>query len=229
MAHFRINALRREAKASSHEPVPQPTTTCLPPDRFGPMRLFRQVSRLTSWRARRTRLETQLFSRQQPAQVDGVATRFSHEAAAGTWCGIGYRAAGCLLVSPLAEIREIVRYPHPTRVPASKPWLMGVAHSHGLLMPIFDLASCFAKKATDVGSRARVLVVPTDEGHVGMLVEEVLGPKRFLAAEKSRAARCRAPWLQPFLRGAYFERGFGWNVVSLSTLVEHPALSDVAL
>ncbi len=88
------------------------------------------------------------------------------------------------------ETREVLGYPSVvTRVPGAKAWIRGLANVRGQLLPVVDLRTFLGSGATNTGRKTRVLVAHHREMPAGLLVDEVLGFRRF--ARPSFPARRR--------------------------------------
>lgn len=100
---------------------------------------------------------------------------------------IGFGDWSCL--APLAGIAEIIAPPRDvTPVPFSVPWLLGVTHYRGNLLPLFDLAGFFASLDNELvphgGEDPKVLVVQHPALPFGCLVPRLIGKRR--AAGRAR-------------------------------------------
>ncbi len=60
---------------------------------------------------------------------------------------------------PVLRAREIVEYGAVTRLPSAPPWIRGVINLRGIVVPVVDLATKFALRATPPGRRACVVLV----------------------------------------------------------------------
>ncbi len=127
--------------------------------------------------------------------VDYERRSLAHEAGApeqieapGLWRGIGFRIGEHRFVSSIAEISEILMSPPPvTPVPATKPWLLGVANVRGNLVAVVDLKQFLFEQRTHVTDRTRVLLVRQSGGSVGLLVDELLGQRNLTDADRAGA------------------------------------------
>ena len=103
-------------------------------------------------------------------------------AAAGTeeWVGIAFRLGGDLFIAPRAEVREVLMYPHATtRVPGAKAWINGIANVRGYLLPVVDVKVLLGGGQVNPDRATRLLVVNHREIPAGLVVDEVLGFRRF--------------------------------------------------
>ena len=72
-----------------------------------------------------------------------------------------------------------------TRVPGAKSWIKGLANVRGQLLPIIDLRHFLGSGITPITRNTRVLVVNHREIPAGLVVDEVLGFRRFAEGEFS--------------------------------------------
>lgn len=120
--------------------------------------------------------------------------------APGLWRAIGFRVGDHQFVSGIDEISEILMSPPPvTSIPATRPWLLGVANVRGNLMALADLKQFLFGQRTHVTGRARVLVVRQAGGNVGLLVDELLGQRNLTDADREGAEGEADPGLARFV------------------------------
>ena len=113
-----------------------------------------------------------------------IAAREGTPAAADEWVGIGFRLGAERFVTSRADVREILPIPDQvTRVPGAKPWLRGIANLRGQLLTVVDLKSFLGAGAPTGDRQARVLVVASREVPTGLIVDEVIGFRRFGSAD----------------------------------------------
>jgi purine-binding chemotaxis protein CheW len=70
------------------------------------------------------------------------------------------------------QVQEIVRYAEPRAVASDLPWLRGVITLRGKIIPVCDLAARLGL-VTDESKRANVVIVETDDGTAGVIVEAI--------------------------------------------------------
>src|SRR5579872_3589950 len=110
-----------------------------------------------------------------------VSAQVSQEGAAGReWVGVALRMAGDLYLVAREETREVLGVPSGmTRVPGAKGWIKGLSNVRGQLLPIIDLRQFLGSGVTPLTRNTRILVVNHREIPAGLLVDEVLGFRRF--------------------------------------------------
>src|SRR5471030_3075735 len=115
-----------------------------------------------------------------------TASATTDNAQAGEWVGVALRMAGELYLVAREEAREVLGIPSPlTRVPGAKPWVLGLASIRGQLFPIIDLRLYLGGGPTPVTRLTRIVVVNHRDVPAGLVVDEVLGFRRFKESEFS--------------------------------------------
>jgi twitching motility protein PilI len=145
------------------------------------------------------------------------------------WVGIGFRMAGELYLVARDETREVLSVPSQlTRVPGAKAWIKGLANVRGALLPVIDLRQFLGSGVTPLTRNTRVIVVNHREVPAGLLVDEVLGFRRFAEGEFAGEAPPTLLRCERFLAGAFRRGGEQWPVLGLRQLVENPGFLDAA-
>jgi twitching motility protein PilI len=137
------------------------------------------------------------------------------------WVGVGFRIGQEQFVASRDQVREVLMLPDTmTRVPGAKRWVLGIANLRGHLLPLIDLKLLLGSGRTTLRRNTRVISINHREVPAGLVVDEVLGFRRFMQDELQEnwpetAVRC-----DRFIKGAY-ERGQDiWPIFSLYDLVE---------
>jgi twitching motility protein PilI len=159
----------------------------------------------------------ELEARVRTARVDIVAGQ------SAVWIGLGFRIRDTWCVVPREDVREVITLPRLTRVPGSKPWLLGVANVRGSLLPVTDLGEVTGMPRSTLGRASRVLIFNSERVPAGFLVDEVVGYRQFVPTDQRHQFVSEAPDLAPYLLGAFAREGRLWLVVSLHKLVAAPA------
>ncbi|MFM1885870.1 MAG: hypothetical protein RL026_1027 [Pseudomonadota bacterium] len=158
-----------------------------------------------------------------------AATGLPPEQVSREWVGIALRLAGDLYLVAREETRQVLGYPLPlTRVPGSRAWLKGLANVHGSLVPVIDLRLYLGSGPTPQTRATRVVVANHREVPAGLLVDEVLGFRRFADNEFTAEAPVTLARCEPYLAGAFRRGSETWPVLSLRLLVENPEFLDAA-
>jgi twitching motility protein PilI len=152
------------------------------------------------------------------------------EAAVGPeWVGVAFRMGGETFLVAREETREVLGYPAAvTRIPGAKNWVKGLANVRGQLLPMLDLRQFLGSGATASGRNTRVVVVNHREIPAGLMVDEVLGFRRFAEAEFDPEAPPTVIRCDSYLAGAFRRGGEVWPVLSLKSLVESQSFLQAA-
>jgi twitching motility protein PilI len=175
-----------------------------------------------SLRALRDRPFELLLALEQRARY--VAAGARDGAAAQEWIGVAFRMGGETFLVERDEAREVMGVPAPiTRVPGARPWIIGLANVRGQLLPVIDLKQYFGSGESTSGRNTRVIVVNHREIPAGLMVDEVLGFRRFAEREFSSEAPPTVVRCEHYLTGSFRRGSEAWPVLSLRMLVESPA------
>ncbi len=146
-----------------------------------------------------------------------------------TWPGLAFRIQDSHMVAPLNEVSEVLTYPRLTMVPGAKPWVKGIANIRGSLLPVIHLPAYLGIHSDPPGRRTRLLVVQHAGVRAGLMVDEVLGIKRFDEDERLRELPPTADSTHPYLVGAYLRDGQYWRVYSTHRLAQNPLFLQAAV
>ena len=159
-----------------------------------------------------------------------VATANPPEAGGGLeWVGVACRMGGETFLAAREETREVLGYPAViTRIPGAESWVRGLANVRGSLLPMLDLRQFLGSGATTPGRNTRVVVVHHREIPAGLIVDEVLGFRRFAESEFTAEAPPTVIRCDTYLAGAFRRGGEVWPVLSLKSLVESQSFLQAA-
>ncbi|MDH3531500.1 MAG: chemotaxis protein CheW [Gammaproteobacteria bacterium] len=166
---------------------------------------------------------------EQPFELLAEIERRSRKAHAGQggvdmpaeWVGVGFRIGEEHFVASREQVREVLMLPDSmTRVPGARRWLLGIANLRGHLLPLVDVKLLLGSGRTSLRRTTRVISVNHREIPAGLVVDEVLGFRRFMDSEYTdkwpeTVARC-----DRFLTGAYRRGEESWPVLDLFEFVE---------
>ncbi|MDZ7642782.1 MAG: chemotaxis protein CheW [Woeseiaceae bacterium] len=174
---------------------------------------------------------------EQPFELLQELERRSRVAVAGKgvsdlpaeWVGIGFRIGEEQFVASREEVREVLMLPdNVTRVPGAKRWVLGIANLRGHLLPLIDLKLLLGSGRTASKRTTRVISVNHREVPAGLVVDEVLGFRRFMDNEfasewPETVVRC-----DRFIRGAYRRGQDSWPIFGLYELLESSSFLQAA-
>jgi twitching motility protein PilI len=126
-------------------------------------------------------------------------TQSGHE-----WVGVSFRLGGESFLVARDETREVLSVPaFLTRVPGAKSWIRGLANVRGQLLPVVDLRAFIGGGAATIGRAARILVANHRDVPAGLLVDEVLGFRRFTDSDFNAQIPTTILQCDRYLAGAF--------------------------
>lgn len=150
------------------------------------------------------------------AQGSGDAT-----ASGAEWVGIAFRLGGEAFLLAREETREVMGYPTAvTRVPGAKNWIRGLSNVRGQLLPVIDVRAFLGSGGTAVSRATRVLVANHREIPAGLVVDEVMGFRKFYESEFSADLPPTLLRCERYLAGAFKRGAEVWPVFSVRGLLE---------
>jgi len=160
-----------------------------------------------------------------------AAAQGKPEAAASgaEWVGVAFRLGGEAFLMAREETREVMGYPPSvTRVPGARPWIRGLSNLRGQLLPLIDLRAFLGAGPTSVTRATRVLVANHREIPAGLIVDEVMGFRRFQDNEFSADLPPTLLRCERYLAGTFRRGPEVWPVFSVRTLLESPSFQQAA-
>lgn len=150
-------------------------------------------------------------------------------ASGAEWVGIAFRLGGEAFLLAREETREVMGYPAAvTRVPGAKSWIRGLSNVRGQLLPVVDLRAFLGAGGTAVARPTRVLVANHREIPAGLMVDEVMGFRRFYESEFSADLPPTLLRCERYLAGAFKRGAEVWPVFSVRTLLESQQFMQAA-
>ncbi len=145
------------------------------------------------------------------------------------WVGVAFRMGGETFLVAREETREVLGYPAAvTRIPGAKSWVKGLANVRGQLLPMLDLRQFLGSGATASGRNTRIIVVNHRDVPAGLMVDEVLGFRRFAESDFNPDPPPTVIRCDTYLAGAFRRGGEVWPVLSLKSLVESQSFLQAA-
>ncbi len=151
---------------------------------------------------------------------DAISNRDGRDEQGQEWVGVGFKLGQERFVTARSDVREILSVPNAvTRIPGAKPWLRGIANVRGQLITIVDLKAFLGGGASMMGRHARVLVLASRDVPTGMLVDEVVGFRRFSSADYTEETPATDIRCENYLDGCYRRDDEAWPRFSLAKLL----------
>ncbi len=166
---------------------------------------------------------------EQPFELLAEMERLSRNAMSGDgagtspaeWVGVAFRIGEEQFVSSREAVREVLMLPESmTRVPGAQRWLLGIANLRGHLLPLVDVKLMLGSGRTTLRRTTRVISVNHREVPAGLVVDEILGFRRFMDHEFTNEAAETIVRCDRFLSGSFQRGDDAWPVFNLSDLVE---------
>ena len=118
------------------------------------------------------------------------------------------------------DVKEVLSVPEfMTRVPGAKSWLRGIANVRGQLITVVDLKAFLGGGMSMLDRRSRVLVAASRDVPTGLLVDEVLGFRRFSASDYRRDAITPMIRCEGYVEGSYRRGAEAWPFFRLPKLL----------
>jgi len=138
----------------------------------------------------------------------------------GEWVGVGFRLGQDQFVTDRGDVKEVMSVPDSlTRVPGAKSWLRGIANVRGQLITVVDLKAFLGGGLSSADRRSRVLVAASRDVPTGILVDEVLGFRRFNGADYRRDALKPVIRCEHYVEGSYRRGTEAWPYFRLPKLL----------
>ncbi len=168
-------------------------------------------------------LVEQPFELLQEMEQRSVAARSDQGAGSmpAEWVGVSFRIGEEQFVADREQVREVLMLPETmTRVPGARRWLLGIANLRGHLLPLVDLKLMLGSGRTTLRRMTRVISVNHRDVPAGLVVDEVLGFRRFMDHEFVNEAQETRVRCDRFVSGSYQRGEESWPVFNLFDLVE---------
>lgn len=169
-----------------------------------------------------------LQSMEQMARIAAAGTGFA-TALQAEWIGVGFSIDGRRFVAPRADVREILQVPNLTQVPGAKGWLLGLSNVRGQLLTVVDLKDfLIGQRSTRADGQLNALVINSEEVPSALVVDEVLGFRRFAEADRVDAPPELDGDEGDYVVGAFMRDDEVWGIFSLNRLTGSPAFLQAA-
>jgi twitching motility protein PilI len=150
-----------------------------------------------------------------------IAKSHGSDTAVEEWVGVAFKLGGEPFVTARADVREVLPAPEQiTRIPGARPWLRGIANVRGQLLTIVDLKAFLGGGTTPADRRARLLVLASREVPTAVIVDEVLGFRRFAATAFAAEAPATSIRCEHYLAGAWSRDDGDYPLFDMGRLLE---------
>ena len=137
------------------------------------------------------------------------------------WVGVAFRIGEERFLADRDQVREVLMLPESmTRVPGAKRWLLGIANLRGHLLPLVDVKLMLGSGRTSLRRTTRVISVNHREIPAGLVVDEVMGFRRFMDQDRSDQVPDTVVRCERFLEGSYRRNEDVWPIFNIFDLLE---------
>ena len=158
----------------------------------------------------------------QPGKGAGVKRR-------GEWAGVIFSIGGSRLTCSIDRVHEFLPPPPVTRVPGTKPWILGLANVRGDLVTIVDLSCYLDGERSAITMRSRLLAATLRGRPVGLLVDEVFGQRSFEGEDAAEAHVDEESALHAYVSRQFQSGKEVWQVLDLDALFGTPEFLNGAV
>ncbi|QIK38759.1 chemotaxis protein CheW [Caldichromatium japonicum] len=159
-----------------------------------------------------------------------------------SWSAVLFRVEQHRFLTPLEQLSEVLELPWEiTRIPGTKPWLLGVANNRGTLLPIYDLAALISggpslihkrlrevaleRRREQMRGRERVLVVRQEDLPCGLAVSEAIGMRYVQNADRVEGPSADWGPISRYVDACYRLDGQPLPVIHLKPMMADPLLN----
>ena len=96
---------------------------------------------------------------------------------------LSFRLGGEEYAVLVADVREVLKTFHPTIVPNTPAYILGIMSLRGAMLPIIDLCRRFGLAPAAKNEKSRIVVASSASEEAGLLVDQVTGVFRILPDE----------------------------------------------
>jgi twitching motility protein PilI len=161
-----------------------------------------------------------LLAMEERARAAAARREGKNAQGGGEWVGVGFRLGTDRFVTDRADVKEVMSLPDSmARVPGAKSWLRGIANVRGQLITVVDLKAFLGGGISMTDRRSRVLVVSSRDVPTGLLVDEVLGFRRFNSTDYRTDAISPMIRCEPYIDGSYRRGSEAWPYFRLPKLL----------
>lgn len=147
----------------------------------------------------------------QPGKGAGIKRR-------GEWAGVIFSIGDSRLTCSIERVHEFLPPPPVTRVPGTKPWILGLANVRGDLVTIVDLSCYLDGERSAITLRSRLLAATLRGRPVGLLVDEVFGQRSFDDNESAETHMESSSPLHSYINKQFTSGEEVWQVLDLDAL-----------
>lgn len=158
----------------------------------------------------------------------GDSHHLNADAGSGDWSGITFSINDTRLVCSVQNVQEFLPLPQITRVPGTKPFIIGLANVRGDLVTVVDLGCYFFGQRSSLTLRTRLLSASLRGRPIGLLVDEVFGQRNFVASDADQPELPADSPLEGLVRKQHRSGSDTWLELDLDVLFASAGFLDGA-
>ena len=134
------------------------------------------------------------------------------------WHGLAFAVGDLRLTAELTAFTDIVECGAITPVPRTRSWVRGITSVRGSLYSVVDFAQFLGYPRVNTDTEGKLLVINDSELRCALLVNSVLGMRRFDHENEYRDAEAIDQSVRAFVRHAYLQDDQLWGVLDTDEL-----------
>jgi len=143
------------------------------------------------------------------------------------WHGLAFAVGNLRLTAELTAFTDIVECSAITPVPRTRSWVRGLTNVRGSLYSVVDFAQFLGYARINTDTEGKLLVINDSELGCALLVNSVLGMRRFDHENEYRDAESIDESVRPFVRHAYLQDGELWGLLDTDKLTASEEFRNV--
>ncbi len=155
-----------------------------------------------------------------------VAAPVSSEAVM-QWAGTALSIAGVPLLVGEGELEELVEMPNVTRIPGTKPWVLGVGSHKGTLLPVFSGDVLFRRVPYTGRARDYCMVIRRQGLYFAITLSGIWGSLRLPLEERDMEHGVDRDFSN-YCLGGFHHRGKFMAVLDIDKLVADPGFANAS-
>lgn len=143
------------------------------------------------------------------------------------WHGLAFAVGDLRLAAELTAFTDIVDCGAVTLVPRTRSWVRGITNVRGSLYSVVDFAQFLGYPRINTDTEGKLLVINDSELGCALLVNSVLGMRRFDPENEHQEAEMMDRSVQPYVRHAYLQDEQMWGVLDTGKLTQSEEFRNV--
>ena len=144
------------------------------------------------------------------------------------WSGVSFEFMSHHFVAPIGDVQEVISVPSLTKVPLSKPWLLGLANVRGRILTVVDLNQFLTGQSIEHGLHSKVLCFSTGSHYIGVVVDHVLGVQHFHKQSYSMSNQDLNGRLAQLSQGCFNQYQQIWHIFQFSQLLKDESFTHTS-